>query len=364
MRGFVNLLTLDHLLLDCGFYDASQAGRVPDPLLTLTPAGLQALLTKSRSYRTAPHYCETLGFWRDILHQSRLFLAGNYDHFGEDVLKTWMDKVLDLRRREPLIPRVVETAKLVELVLLALCKSGFESHYPAWRALHFGTQQPCSDDSKRCALCWTEIPEGGARYQSAGDCSHQFHMACILPAIEIDDTREPCCPVCPYHTQLAERRQYGQFQLLPIRDPELRTLDQNILPPIAAPPFLLRPAPGLAQAPAVPPPGDRSRGPSRAPSRVPSVDDQDVMELHARGTPFSEGTEAMDVETPRALLRIQREQGLAALPGQLARDFPEAAEGRQDLIEPETRARFIRTFGEKAVRERIDLYKLLAVIPY
>ena len=147
-----------------------------------------------------------------------------------------MDNVLDLRRRETIIPRVVETAKLVETVLLALCKSGFESHYPAWRALHFGTQQPCLDNEKRCAVCWTEIPEGGARYQSAGDCAHQFHMACILPLVENDGTGEPICPVCHRQTQLAERRRYERFQLLPVQDPELRTLDRDILPPFVAPP--------------------------------------------------------------------------------------------------------------------------------
>ena len=143
----------------------------------------------------------------------------------------------------------------------------------------------------------------------------------------------------------------------PVQDSELRTLDRDILPPIAAPPFLLATSSWSEHSPPLYPfLGTALEAPSRAPSQVASMDNQDVMELHARGTPFSEGTETMDtLETPRALLRTQQEQTLAALPGQLARDFPEAAEGRNDLIEPETRARFIRAFGKRAVQERIDL---------
>ena len=76
LRGSANPLTRTIFCWIGDFYDASQPGRVPNPLVSLTSHELQVLLTSSRSYRTAARYCDTLGLWRDILHQSRLFLVG------------------------------------------------------------------------------------------------------------------------------------------------------------------------------------------------------------------------------------------------------------------------------------------------
>ena len=362
----------DVLMLDGGFYDATQPEIVPDPLIPLSSTELQTLLLESKLYRTAASYCTTMGNWRDILFQCKMFLAGHYQGYDSGELQTWMDNVLDLRRREPVIPRVVETTKLVETILLALYKSGCVSHYPRWRALHFGVREHCQDDTKCCALCWREIPEGGARYQSAGECSHQFHMTCILALVELDPGGEPHCPVCQHKTQIAEPERYKQFQLFPVRDPELRTLDGKVLPTITAPPVLLLMARGPLGPSSLSGSGTHSRPLSRVPSRAPSItdtDNQDVLDLGARDTPFSEHDEAMEVvETPPALLEEQRRQSLEALPGNLAQDYPDVARYLErprldDLLLPKLREKMINLLGKTTAQEPIDFYKLLATIP-
>ena len=362
----------DVLMLDGGFYDATQPEIVPDPLIPLSSTELQTLLVESKLYRTAASYCTTMGNWRDILFQCKMFLAGHYQGYDSGELQTWMDNVLDLRRREPIIPRVVETTKLVETILLALYKSGCVSHYPRWRALHFGVREHCQDDTKCCALCWREIPEGGARYQSAGECSHQFHMTCILALVELDPEGEPHCPVCQRKTQIAEPERYKQFQLFPVRDPELRTLDGKVLPTITAPPVLLLMVRGPLGPSSLSGSGTHSRPLSRAPSRAPSItdtDNQDVLDLGARDTPFSEHDEAMEVvETPPALLEEQRRQSLEALPGNLAQDYPDVARylerpNLDDLLLPKLREKMINLLGKTTAQEPIDFYKLLATIP-
>ena len=225
----------DILLVDGGFFEAQQAERAlraEQPDYTPDP---RALRFNSRLFATEQLYQRTMEEWTRVVGACQQLLLQNPP--AEAITQTSLDKLFQeierLRSLIPVLPPIVETVKLIEIIQLACARWGRPEDYPTWRKWYFGSTALVEGED-HCGMCHRPLTTGVALFASAGACPHRFHMTCVLPLLEVVPSGLPHCPVphCGVVMKMEDPDKYQKFFLFPTVRMEDRMVDVSKLPKV------------------------------------------------------------------------------------------------------------------------------------